>query len=94
MITFYLICFVLGFVLSVLAAFTGLGRFHFGHFHVHAHTHHAHAGRRAFGGERLTLPAFLCLFGGAGYLLHNYSPLAFPLGAAGSRFLPDWPGRA
>ena len=26
-----------------------------------------------------TLPAFLCWFGGAGYLLHHYSPLMMPL---------------
>jgi membrane protein implicated in regulation of membrane protease activity len=71
----YLTCFVLGFVLSVLAAFSGLGRVHFGHLHfahVHARTD-ANAGHSALNG--FTLPAFLCWFGGAGYLLHTYSPL-------------------
>jgi len=88
MTTFYLICFVLGFVLSVLAAFTGLGRVHFGHFHFgHFHFGHAHAHLHAnakAGGQLsavngITLPAFLCWFGGAGYLLHQYSSLWAPL---------------
>jgi hypothetical protein len=81
MVTFYLICFVLGFVLSVLAAFTGLGRVHFGHFHFgHAHIRaHAKAGGNLSAINGITLPAFLCWFGGAGYLLHQYSPLYAPL---------------
>ena len=88
MTTFYLICFVLGFVLSVLAAFTGLGRVHFGHFHfghfhfghAHAHLHaNANAGGQLSAVNGITLPAFLCWFGGAGYLLHQYSSLWAPL---------------
>jgi hypothetical protein len=83
MTTFYLICFVLGFVLSVLAAFSGLGRLHFGHLHVgHAHTHlhaHAKAGGQISALNGFTLPAFLCWFGGTGYLLHQYSSLFAPL---------------
>jgi membrane protein implicated in regulation of membrane protease activity len=83
MATFYLICFVLGFVLSMLAAFTGLGRvhvgnFHFGHGHVHTHAH-AKGGGQLSALNGITLPAFLCWFGGAGYLLHQYSPLWAPL---------------
>jgi hypothetical protein len=75
--TFYLVCFVLGLVLSVLAAFSGLGRLHFGHLHGgHLHVkagHSGHSGQMsALNG--FTLPAFLCWFGGAGYLLWNYSP--------------------
>jgi hypothetical protein len=75
--TFYLVCFVLGLVLSVLAAFSGLGRLHFGHLHGgHLHVKGAHPGHSgqmsALNG--FTLPAFLCWFGGAGYLLWNYSP--------------------
>jgi hypothetical protein len=74
--TFYLVCFVLGLVLSVLAAFSGLGRLHFGHLHgghLHVKGHPAHSGQMsALNG--FTLPAFLCWFGGAGYLLWNYSP--------------------
>jgi hypothetical protein len=72
--TVYLICFVLGLVLSVLSVFGGLGRFHFGHAHIHAHApgHHG-ASMSAING--FTLPAFLGWFGGAGYLLRNYSAL-------------------
>jgi hypothetical protein len=83
MTTFYLICFVLGFVLSILAAFTGLGRVHIGHIHFgHAHvpTHvHAKPGSQISALNGFTLPAFLCWFGGTGYLLHQYSPLFAPL---------------
>jgi membrane protein implicated in regulation of membrane protease activity len=83
MTTFYLICFVLGFVLSVLAAFSGLGRLHIGHLHLgHARTHvHAEAktGSHVSALNGFTLPAFLCWFGGAGYLLHQYSSLLAPL---------------
>ena len=83
MTTFFLICFVLGLTLSLLAAFGGLGRLHFGHFHVHGHAGvHAHGAShvRSPGGaisaiNGFTLPAFLGWFGGAGYLLYNYSPL-------------------
>jgi hypothetical protein len=82
MVTFYLICFVLGFVLSVLAAFSGLGRVHFGHLHIgqaHVHTHaHAKAGGQMSALNGFTLPAFLCWFGGTGYLLHQYSSLVAP----------------
>jgi hypothetical protein len=91
--TFFLVCFVLGLVLSLLAAFSGLGRLHlgqirFGHVHVHSGAHmHTGAGTHAQGrpGGQIsafngfTLPAFLCWFGGAGYLLLHYSPLVMPL---------------
>jgi len=88
MTTVYLICFVLGFVLSVLAAFSGLGRVHLGHIHLgHIHLGHAHprvhthvkAGGQLSALNGFTLPAFLCWFGGAGYLLHQYSSLYAPL---------------
>ena len=81
--TLYLICFVLGFVLSVLAAFSGLGRVHFGHIHLgHAHLRvhtHTNAGGQLSALNGFTLPAFLCWFGGAGYLLHQYSSLYAPV---------------
>lgn len=99
--TFYFICFVLGFVLSILAAFGGLGRlhfghlhFHFGHGHVHAHPHmHSGSGISAING--FTVPAFLCWFGGAGYLLRLYTGwfapvimlIAIASGMAGASFL-------
>jgi len=75
--TAYLICFVLGLVLSLLAAFSGLGHLHLGHGHL-GHTHLKQPGHlSALNG--FTLPAFLCWFGGAGYLLHNYSPFLMPI---------------
>ena len=83
MITFYLICFVLGLALSLLAAFSGLGRLHVGHIgHTHighaAHPGHGptHSSLSAFNG--FTIPAFLCWFGGAGYLLEDYSSIITP----------------
>lgn len=71
--TLYLICFILGLVLCLLSAFTGLGRLHVGHIH----TGHLHSGPNGYLSalNGFTLPAFLCWFGGAGYLLNNYSPL-------------------
>jgi hypothetical protein len=84
--TLYLICFVLGLVLSMLAAFSGLGRLHLGHLHTgHIHTghpgstptHKAGPGISAFNG--FTIPAFLCWFGAAGYLMENYSSIVTPI---------------
>ena len=68
--TLYLVCFVLGLVLSLLAVFSGLGGLHIGHLHIghaNAHTHvHANAGNQVSALNGFTLPAFLCWFGGAG----------------------------
>ena len=68
--TFFLVCFVLGLVLSVLAAFAGGGRLHL---HMHAgHAHGVHArGHGVSAVNGFTVTAFLCWFGGVGYLLHN-----------------------
>jgi hypothetical protein len=87
--TFYLTCFVLGFVLSVLSAFSGLGHLHLGHWHLHVghgHAHgparlhsHSHGGAHVSAVNGFTLPAFLCWFGGAGYLLRVYTGLLAPL---------------
>ena len=93
MITFYLICFVLGLALSVLAAFSGLGRLHIGNAGGHASIGHSghmgHAAHAAGHGHAeaastpsvfngFTIPAFLCWFGGAGYLLEDYSSILTP----------------
>jgi len=76
MLTFYLCCFAVGLVLSLLAAFSGLGRVHLGHFHPHgAHVHAKAAGRHLSALNGFTIAAFLCWFGGAGYLLDRYSTL-------------------
>ncbi|SRR5579872_5946930 len=75
----YLVCFFVGFALSLLSV---LGTFHLHlgiiHFHVgHVHVPHGGAGSDMpflnFG----TIVAFLAWFGGAGYLLTVYSPLWF-----------------
>jgi hypothetical protein len=83
MVAFYLVCFVLGFILSVLAAFSGLGRIHLGHIqlgHAHPRLHAtAKAGAQISALNGFTLPAFLCWFGGTGYLLRQYSSLFAPL---------------
>lgn len=95
MTTFYLICFVLGFsltVLSALGAFTHLhiGPAHGGHGMGHGLARgvghaagHAHAaGARGVGKSGVgplngfTLAAFLCWFGGCGYLLARAGLLA------------------
>jgi len=73
---FYLICFALGFTLSLLS-FLGSAHLHLPHidFHIGGHAHAPHAGGGAgeitpinFG----TVSAFLAWFGGAGYLLTRF----------------------
>jgi membrane protein implicated in regulation of membrane protease activity len=84
--TFYLVCFGVGLVLSLATALGGFGHLHFGHFGGHfgrlhvgqsAHGNHGSHGMSALNG--FTITAFLCWFGGAGYLLHHYSGLMAPL---------------
>lgn len=89
--SFYLVCFVFGLALSLLSFAGGFGHLHFGHLHVgHTHVGHGHAGA---GGARgpvvfnvFNLMAFLCWFGGAGYLLTRYrvaiAPIIFLLAVA------------
>lgn len=81
----YLICFGIGLVLSILSFAGGfahlhLGHIRFGHSHL-AHTPvHPHTGRGSispFNG--FTMMAFLCWFGGAGYLLVHNSPFVAPI---------------
>lgn len=84
--TFYLVCFGIGLVLSLATAFGSFGHLHLGHFGGHfgrlhvgqsAHGHHGSHGLSALNG--FTITAFLCWFGGAGYLLHHYSGLMAPV---------------
>jgi hypothetical protein len=82
----YLVCFGMGLALSVLTFFGGfghlqIGHFHGGHFHF-AHTHAGHLHTHTSGHDTglsplngFTLMAFLCWFGGTGYLLCRFSPL-------------------
>ncbi len=71
--SFYLICFGVGLTLSVLSFAGGLGHFHLGHFHVGHHAHTGHVRGNGISPFNLsTAMAFLCWFGGAGYLLTHY----------------------
>jgi len=79
----YLLCFVVGFILSLLSVLSGSAHHvpHLGLHHgvPHVHIGHAHGGGRSglsiinFG----TIAAFLAWFGGTGYLLTEYSALWF-----------------
>ena len=83
--TVYLTCFGVGLVLSLLAFFSGFGHLHFGHIRLHVGHHHVggHHGASLRVGARhaahmsplngFTIVAFLCWFGGTGYLLHHGS---------------------
>src|SRR6202044_226040 len=69
----YLTCFVVGLVLSFAMFLGGALHLHIGRFHMHgmakgAHGHSSHAASPLNG---FTLMAFLCWFGGTGYLLHE-----------------------
>jgi len=79
--SFYLMCFLVGFLLSLVSFMAGAMRLHVpGKLHLHAgHGGHAHVGGHGARGSQIspfnvsTLTAFLAWFGGAGYLLHHYS---------------------
>jgi len=83
---FYEVCFGVGLVLSILSFAGGFGHLHLGHLHVrHLHlgrTRGARAGA-ASPFNMFTAMAFLCWFGGTGYLLSHYrfwiAPIAFLL---------------
>jgi membrane protein implicated in regulation of membrane protease activity len=87
MTTFYLICFTLGLCMTVLSALGAFAHLHIGHLHLHfghGHTQAHTAGAKAGGGKSgvspingFTLAAFLCWFGGCGYLLSRGADFAF-----------------
>jgi hypothetical protein len=85
----YLICFIVGFGLSLISAFGGFVHMphgHHGHVHIgHAHGHGTGADISPFNFSTIT--AFLAWFGGVGYLLTKFSGiwlwLAFVLAIAG-----------
>lgn len=79
---FYLLCFIVGFGLSMIALLAGGVRLHIPHLHLpHMHVHVSHAHGATIRGSDLpwfnggTLAAFLAWFGGAGYLLARYSAI-------------------
>lgn len=78
---FYLICFLVGFVLSALAVVSGSGHLHVPHLNIHHGIHGIHVPHAAHamrGSTEMpwfnfgTLAAFLMWFGGTGYLLERY----------------------
>lgn len=105
---FYLVCFVVGFFLSLVMFLAGGSHLHvhIPHFHFHtpvAHVHMAgHAGPAVKAGGHgtqispfnlVTLTAFLAWFGGTGYLLTRHSTLWF-WGALGISLLSGTGGAA
>jgi len=86
----YLICFIVGFGLSLISAFGGFVHMPHGH-HGHVHVGHAHGHGHGTGADISpfnfsTITAFLAWFGGVGYLLTKFSGiwlwLAFVLAIA------------
>jgi len=86
----YLICFIVGFGLSLISAFGGFVHMPHGH-HGHVHIGHAHGHGHGTGADISpfnfsTITAFLAWFGGVGYLLTKFSGiwlwLAFVLAIA------------
>jgi membrane protein implicated in regulation of membrane protease activity len=90
MITFYLICFTLGLALTLMSALGAFSHLHIGHVHLHIHSGHAgpthvHLPNVSGGVSKasvgpvngFTLAAFLCWFGGCGYLLSRGADFAF-----------------
>lgn len=65
----YLTCFGVGLLLSVISFFAGGLHLHVGHGHLHLHGPRMKHGASPVNG--FTLMAFLCWFGGAGYLMHR-----------------------
>jgi membrane protein implicated in regulation of membrane protease activity len=88
---FYLICFALGFVLSLLSLLGSL-HLHLPHIDLHMGGGHAHASHAGGGAGEVspinfgTVAAFLAWFGGAGYLLTRFYSfwflIAFALASA------------
>jgi membrane protein implicated in regulation of membrane protease activity len=88
---FYLLCFLVGFILSAASFLMGSAHVHLPHGHggAHAHVGHGHGHGHGVGhdqGHHLsflnfgTFAAFLAWFGGAGFLLARYSSVWIWLG--------------
>jgi membrane protein implicated in regulation of membrane protease activity/predicted Ser/Thr protein kinase len=86
----YLVCFLVGFILSVLSVLTGSTHIHMPHLELHHGVPHIHVGHAHGGGSEIsfinfgTIAAFLAWFGGTGYLLTEYSALWFATALAAS----------
>jgi membrane protein implicated in regulation of membrane protease activity len=98
---FYLVCFIVGFLLSLLMFLTGGLHLHFPHLPVpHVHVHVGTGGHGGGHGSAhhspfslITLTAFLAWFGGTGYLLARHSTMLF-LTALGISLLSGTGGAA
>jgi membrane protein implicated in regulation of membrane protease activity len=82
----YLVCFLVGFGLSLLSLLAGNAHLHLPHLHLHVqhggHIGHGHGGGDGRGASWFnlgTLAAFLAWFGGTGYLLEHYYSVWFLL---------------
>ncbi|SEF99721.1 hypothetical protein SAMN05421819_1613 [Bryocella elongata] len=78
----YLTCFGVGLLLSLISFFAGGLHLHVGHAHVHLHAPRGLKGGMKHGASPIngfTLMAFLCWFGGAGYLMHRANVLGASL---------------
>jgi membrane protein implicated in regulation of membrane protease activity len=80
----YLVCFLVGFILSVLSVLSGSWHVHIPHLDLHHGVPHMHVGNAQGGGTSEvslfnfgTVAAFLAWFGGTGYLLTEYAALWF-----------------
>jgi membrane protein implicated in regulation of membrane protease activity len=85
---FYLVCFLVGFGLSLLALLAGSVHLHLPHLHLQHGIHLGRVGARGgfspHGAELSwfnfgTIAAFLCWFGGTGFLLERYYGVWFVL---------------
>lgn len=98
---FYLVCFLVGFILSLVSLLAGSVHLHLPHLHAHLggfHGPHAGSAPHGGGGELSpinfgTIAAFLAWFGGTGYLLRHYYHVWFLL-VLGIAFLAGLGGAA
>jgi hypothetical protein len=72
---FFLGCFTSGFILSLIAFLAGSAHLHFHMGHGHIHAGSGGVSKFNFG----TIAAFLTWFGGAGYILSNWSRIGLAL---------------
>jgi hypothetical protein len=80
--SFFLGCFVFGFVLSLIAFLAGSSHLHHGHVHLHGHGHGGGNGVSKFNFG--TIAAFLTWFGGAGYILNTWGGIGLALVLVGA----------
>jgi membrane protein implicated in regulation of membrane protease activity len=86
--SFFLGCFVFGFVLSLIAFLAGSSHLHLHHGHIHLHGHGHGSGHGGGNGVSKfnfgTIAAFLTWFGGSGYILSAWGGVGLALVLAGA----------